>query len=728
LTSPLLGATFAAMPTRPRFGLLIIGLWALPSFSFSSTIKSSDDRLQLSIPGIWSTPGEAADAGTILFSRKKGSELRILALPEVLSIEALESRLADDWKTVKKQGTLGNGAIHKTKLHDGSPLLYLQFVLNGKGFRLGYFNLGNRTLQLLSINLSGSDFESARQTLALTGKESQSIQESKEDSTSRPGTGGQSEQRGRRGRTKAFQRISAGGASLRSLRGASRKSASAQFRERWNLQGNSSHAAQASSAPSSLSSQSSIGGAQSPSRGSGASGLTEASRDRVNLVQVQDAIKAAGANWTAGETSVSRLSPEERKRRSGVLLPQAGTLRTPRTPRTPGGPDTPGGPGAPGELGSPSTPSGAAGTVDWTNIDSKNFVTSVKDQGNCGSCWAFAAAASLESASEIAQDRPGDFDLSEQVLLSCSGAGTCAGGYVDKVADFLNSTGAPPESAYPYTATSGNCTEAASDWRNLAARYKLTSWSWVTEETPTVDAIKGALANGPVPTVMAVYLDFFFYRSGVYSCVLCNPPPPLPRDFFLMGYHAIEIIGYDDDSRAFLAKNSWSQNWGIGGFFLISYDEVTAPNSYAAGRFGLYTQAYKACHPGRCVAASTVTCGQAYLDECGSFSCGTGSLCESGKVCTNGACLAPPAAVAATPPPPSAVNDNGNMTSRPPQKPPPLVTGVSMTDGSSSMDCSASCSGGTGVCVTSSNYATLCNGSKPNDEDKCSAGYSCCCQ
>jgi C1A family cysteine protease len=262
------------------------------------------------------------------------------------------------------------------------------------------------------------------------------------------------------------------------------------------------------------------------------------------LSDIQTAIKAKGAKWVAGETSISRLSPEERKMRLGLIKP-AHVQAKETLPYQ--------------EQASGETTSGLP-----TSLDLRDYVTPVKDQGNCGSCWAFATTGALESATLISGvSTDPNLDLAEQILVSCSGAGNCGGGYISYASDFIRDTGLPLESCYPYTAKNGKCRAACSSW--WLSTYKITKWNWVTTTSPTVDAIKTALYNyGPLVTTMDVYTDFFSYGSGVYKYVLGN----------YAGGHAVLIVGYDDLDQYFIVKNSWGTDWGESGYFRIAYSEL----------------------------------------------------------------------------------------------------------------------------------------------------------
>jgi C1A family cysteine protease len=272
------------------------------------------------------------------------------------------------------------------------------------------------------------------------------------------------------------------------------------------------------------------------------------------LDEIRAAIQAKGAQWIAGETSVSKLPPEERKKLLGALEPQLiGKEEFVSLPYV-------------------SLPS----RLDWRN-NGGNFVTPVKNQGRCGSCWAFATTAALESYTLIQNHTPNtNLDLSEQVLISCGGAGSCNGGYISTASDFIRYTGLPLESCYPYTATNGYCANACPNWQS--STYKIGKWQWVTTGQPALDAIKNALFTyGPLVTTMTVYTDFYYYSGGIYSYTGGG----------YQGGHAVTIVGYNDSGQYFIVKNSWGTGWGESGYFKIAYSEISSPV-----QFGRYTIAY----------------------------------------------------------------------------------------------------------------------------------------
>lgn len=274
----------------------------------------------------------------------------------------------------------------------------------------------------------------------------------------------------------------------------------------------------------------------------------------LTLTELRQELQARGARWQAGETSMTRLSGEEQKRRLGLIRFPSFT-----------GPDSQSLPAV--SLSTVAVPP----TLDWRN-NGGNYVTSVKNQGSCGSCWAFAATAGLESLMLRYKQTPNvDLNLSEQVLVSCGGAGSCAGGDPETASTFFLQSGLPSESCYPYTTSDGSCSTACPGWQ--ASTQPLSNWLSFGRIT-SVDTMKSLLYTyGPLPTLLAVYQDFFAYTGGIYHHVSGDG----------VGGHAVLLVGYDDVNQCFIVKNSWGTGWGEQGFFRIAYSEMTGPTMFGCG-------------------------------------------------------------------------------------------------------------------------------------------------
>ncbi len=261
----------------------------------------------------------------------------------------------------------------------------------------------------------------------------------------------------------------------------------------------------------------------------------------INADDVNRAIREKGADWVAGETPISKLTPAERKRlfpmkpiSLPVLKPKSGKFYTEEV---------------------------LPAKVDWRNVNGHNYVTSIKNQGKCGACYAFASTAALESSILITSHTPDtELNLSEQSMISCdTNEMGCGGGFLDSSIDFLKTTGAPLESCYPYVSGENGITEdpaGCADWRQNT--YRVTSFENVSS---SVESIKSAVAhNGPVVTAFVIYSDFLYYKSGVYRHVSGT----------IEGGHDVVIVGYDDEEQCWIVKNSWGPDWGDNGYFRVA--------------------------------------------------------------------------------------------------------------------------------------------------------------
>jgi len=262
--------------------------------------------------------------------------------------------------------------------------------------------------------------------------------------------------------------------------------------------------------------------------------------------RIQRSIEERGLHWTAGRTSLMDLPIEQRRLRLGLIVPDDVKRRFAELDKLP----------PPALLNTESY-------FDWRLLGG---VSPVKDQGNCGSCWDFAATGAFESAYLIAEDIVPDF--SEQQVLSCNGGGSsCDGGWMADAYTLFINYGAIDEWCMPYRANDEiPCTQY-----NYPPIANLISF----EDIPNnVNAIKNALMLGPLSTTFTVYDDFFGYRSGCYEH---QDQEPIN--------HAVVIVGWDDEmcdgQGAWIVKNSWGEGWGLHGYFFIKY--------YSAA-IGSYTQ------------------------------------------------------------------------------------------------------------------------------------------
>ena len=186
-------------------------------------------------------------------------------------------------------------------------------------------------------------------------------------------------------------------------------------------------------------------------------------------------------------------------------------------------------------------------------------VTPVKDQGQCGSCWTFAAAATLESSIYIRRNVL--TDISEQAILDCSGAGSCNGGWYGNVFNYYTSRSAVLEKDSPYKGVQGNCVS------NPSGNYKVAAWGYLRNDLrkPAVAELKAALCTyGPLSACVEVTNALQAYKSGVFDEFAKVGPDQVN--------HAIVIVGWDDQKKAFLVKNSWNTWWGDKGYIWVAYD------------------------------------------------------------------------------------------------------------------------------------------------------------
>lgn len=189
--------------------------------------------------------------------------------------------------------------------------------------------------------------------------------------------------------------------------------------------------------------------------------------------------------------------------------------------------------------------------IDWRT---KNVLNPVKNQGQCGSCWAFSTTGALESNVAVAKGTL--YNFAEQQLVDCCGTKGfqcqgCNGAWPEWAFNYINSTGIVLQTEYPYTAVQSSC-------KNIPTAKKFLNsakpWTMLTDS----DSVKESLAKtGPV-SICVDASNWSMYKSGVFSnCGKTNLN------------HAVTLVGYTADS-VWLVRNSWGTSWGDQGHIRLA--------------------------------------------------------------------------------------------------------------------------------------------------------------
>ncbi|MBM4376560.1 MAG: hypothetical protein FJ095_15870 [Deltaproteobacteria bacterium] len=181
----------------------------------------------------------------------------------------------------------------------------------------------------------------------------------------------------------------------------------------------------------------------------------------------------------------------------------------------------------------------------------------IRQQGSCGSCWAFGTIAALEGSIAVSDNTL--VNLSEQHVLDCSGKGTCGGGYW--AYSLLKNKGAVLEQTYPYKGYDQSC--------NVQSDYPYTIESFHAVKEGDIEGVKAAILKyGMVGVTMSVCGSIPGYNGGIYDSKECN-------NYYTN--HIVALVGWDDTiphkygNGVWIMRNSWGTGWGDDGYGYFAY-------------------------------------------------------------------------------------------------------------------------------------------------------------
>jgi cathepsin F len=193
-----------------------------------------------------------------------------------------------------------------------------------------------------------------------------------------------------------------------------------------------------------------------------------------------------------------------------------------------------------------------SGAIDWV---AKGMTTPVKNQEQCGSCWAFSATETVESANLLAGKQV--MALGPQEIVDCdTNDDGCSGGDPREAMRWVESQGGQDtESCYPYTAQNGNCMESS-----CTPALNINAVNPVAGSEP---AIYTALQSAPL-SICCDAEPWQYYTGGILDAAQCGTSID----------HAIQLTGYSPSQGGYwIVRNSWGADWGENGFIWLQYGQ-----------------------------------------------------------------------------------------------------------------------------------------------------------
>lgn len=200
-----------------------------------------------------------------------------------------------------------------------------------------------------------------------------------------------------------------------------------------------------------------------------------------------------------------------------------------------------------------------------TEVGDKQWsVSPVKDQGSCGSCWAFGAIAGIEGS---AKQKGSTQILSEQQLMDCTSSNACSGGRADSAYPQVYGKALYTQASYPYKASNGNC-HTGTD-----SGVRISSLTRSFAKGGTMSQLAAALDGNPLVVAVGAS-SWSSYGGGILTGTTCSLN------------HQVYATGYD--SSSIKVKNSWGSSWGEGGFIRLARADGNCGTSGILSDGGFY--------------------------------------------------------------------------------------------------------------------------------------------